>query len=224
MALTRKHQHLYDVSPDIAIIPECARNCVDLCIAEGWDGRWIGDNPQKGLGILVAKPWRIGRMGKARNKWVIPVWIRGGSSDFLLLAVWAMDDKSSTRAYIGQIREALNKNLQWFSDNEMVIVAGDFNSNKIWDVGDVGDHSAVVNLLAKNNLVSAYHHFFSESQGEETRPTHYHSRWKKKPYHVDYVFVPERWTGRMKNVDVGERARWSSLSDHMPLTVDVMEP
>jgi len=54
MALSRKRQLLYDLFPDISIIPECAKKCVELCIEDGFDGRWIGDKPQKGLGVLVA--------------------------------------------------------------------------------------------------------------------------------------------------------------------------
>jgi endonuclease/exonuclease/phosphatase family metal-dependent hydrolase len=153
------------------------------------------------------------------------VWIGGGPHDFLLLAVWAMEDKkSSVRSYIGQLHEALAKHPEWLAANELKIIAGDFNSNKIWDEGaGTGDHSAFVALLEKHSVVSAYHGFFSEHQGEESRPTHYHSRWKQRGYHVDYVFIPEHWGAQVKNVEVGEPAFWLKFSDHMPLTVDVIE-
>jgi hypothetical protein len=67
MALSRKRQPLYALGADVAVIPECAKKCVDLCIKEGFDGCWFGDNPNKGLGVLIRKPWRIARIGKACN-------------------------------------------------------------------------------------------------------------------------------------------------------------
>lgn len=94
MALSRKRGHLYKLLPDIAVIPECARKCIALCVKEdGFHGRWIGTNPRKGLGILVAKPWRITRVGKPQNKWIVPVWLTDGPHEVLLLAVWAMPVK-----------------------------------------------------------------------------------------------------------------------------------
>jgi hypothetical protein len=44
------------------------------------------------------------------------------------------------------------------------------------------NHSAVVALLEKHRLASAYHHFFSESQGQETQPTYYLYHHKNRPY------------------------------------------
>jgi hypothetical protein len=34
MALARKRQRLYDFLPNIAVIPECAKKSVDLCIED----------------------------------------------------------------------------------------------------------------------------------------------------------------------------------------------
>lgn len=105
MALGRKRQHLYDLHPDIAVIPECSKDHLELCAKDGFDGRWFGDNPLKGLGVLVAKPLQIARTGKPPNRWVAPLWISGGPYDFLLIAVWAMRVKGSlVRSYIGQDR------------------------------------------------------------------------------------------------------------------------
>jgi hypothetical protein len=68
----------------------------------------------------------------------------------------------------------------------MIIIAGDLNSNSIWDEeGGHGDHSAVVNLLGQHHLVSAYHCFFSERQGEEARPTLYFWHRQERGYHTD---------------------------------------
>jgi hypothetical protein len=225
MALSRKRHHLYALRPDIAVIPECSQSCLNLCLKDGFEGRWFGDNPRKGLGILVAKPLHIGRAGKSPNKWVVPMEITGGGYDFLLIAVWTMLIKGNlARSYIGQLSEAIANNPQWFTGNP-TIVAGDFNSNKIWDdKRDKANHSTVVGALEKHRLASAYHHFFSESQGQETQPTYYFWHHKNRPYHIDYVFLPQHWASQIQRVEVGTHAAWSKLSDHVPLCVDVAVP
>ncbi len=254
MALSHKRHHLYALRPDIAVIPECSQNCLKLCLQDGFEGRWFGDNPRKGLGVLVAKPFHIARSQKPRSRWVVPLTIKnamsestsGFPSDFLLIAVWTMPVPGSRlQSYIGQLHQAVVNNPQWFSGNP-VIVAGDFNSNKFWDDTRANknsqpgnsqagkpriakhqkpiNHSAVVALLEKHRLSSAYHHFFRESQGEETHPTYYFYHHKDRPYHIDYVFLPQHWAAQIRSVEVGSHAAWSKLSDHVPISVDLTVP
>lgn len=58
------------------------------------------------------------------------------------------------------------------------VVAGDFNSNTIWDYKRPAgqNHSGLVRQLASLGLVSAYHHFFREAHGAESQPTLYLQR------------------------------------------------
>lgn len=233
MGLSRKRDHLYALRPDIAVIPECSQNCLNLCLKDGFEGRWFGDNPRKGLGVLVAKPFHIARAQKPRCRWVVPLSIKnsmsgsmsGAPSDFLLIAVWTMPVQGShVKSYIGQLYQAVVNNPQWFV-RKSAIVAGDFNSNKFWDKrSEIRNHSAVVNLLEKRRLASAYHHFFRESQGEETQPTYYFWHHKNRPYHIDYVFLPQHWAAQIQSVEVGSHAAWSKLSDHVPISVDCHPP
>lgn len=39
--------------------------------------------------------------------------------------------------------------------------------------------------------MSAYHEHFSEAHGQESRPTYYFLWNRRKPFHIDYCFVPE---------------------------------
>ena len=261
MAFARKCQPLYDLRPDIAVIPECSKRDLELCLDHHFDARWFGDNPRKGLGVIVAKPLRITRAEKPPNRWVVPLSISGGASDFRLIAVWAMPVKGSVvKSYIGQVYEAIANHPQWFprsvfveaglepglsshafveanlqpgvssprsipANPKPVILCGDFNSNKLWDDHrKTGNHSAVVSLLEKRGLLSAYHHFFSEAQGQETRPTYYFWHRKSRGYHIDYVFLPRAWASCIQSVSVGHHANWSHLSDHVPLSVDLSLP
>jgi endonuclease/exonuclease/phosphatase family metal-dependent hydrolase len=82
-----------------------------------------------------------------------------------------------------------------------------------------------LDACAEARLTSAYHHWFSEPQGGETRPTHY---WRDRTadgprYHIDYVFVLDEWTSRLSAVEVGGFSPWiqHKLSDHVPLRVDI---
>jgi hypothetical protein len=241
MGLSRKRQHLYDLRPDVAVIPECSRNCLKLCLKDGFEGRWFGDNPLKGLGVLVAKPLHIRRAQKPRSRWVVPLSITSitksisgsiadGACDFLLVAVWTMPVQGShVSSYIGQLYQAVVNNPQWFA-RKPCVVCGDFNSNTFWDhvrrktTEKTGNHSTVVSLLEKHRLASAYHHFFSESQGQETQPTYYFWHHKDRPYHIDYIFLPQQWARQLKSVEVGTHAAWCKLSDHVPLCVNVTVP
>jgi exonuclease III len=222
MALARKRQPLYGLQPDIAVIPECSKSDLELCLHDGFDGRWFGDNPRKGLGVLVRKPLRIARTEKPLNRWIAHLSISGGPCPFRLIAVWAMPIQGSTvKSYIGQVYEAAVHHSQWFASRP-AILCGDLNSNKFWDGNrKTGNHSAVVSLLEKRRLLSAYHHFFSEAQGQETRPTYYFWHHKDRGYHIDYVFLPRDWAPCIKTVEVGDHSAWSKLSDHVPLSVDL---
>jgi exodeoxyribonuclease-3 len=103
-------------------------------------------------------------------------------------------------------------------------MCGDFNSNTIWDRNrKIRTHSAVVKLLRDRNLFSAYHAFFSEEQGKETRPTYYFWHREDRPFHIDYTFVPGRWCPRIRSVDVGAYKDWRRTSDHVPVVVDIAE-
>ena len=82
-----------------------------------------------------------------------------------------------------------------------------------------------VAMLEKLGLASAYHALRGERQGEETVPTLYwRDRKKDGPtYHIDYIFVPAPWLGRVRELAVGTYEDWcgSGLSDHVPMMVDI---
>ena len=69
-------------------------------------------------------------------------------------------------------------------------------------------------------LVSAYHHFYGEDFGKETRPTYYHRAKKDSKFHVDYCFFPEAWVDNLVSVELGDFDTWCEFSDHVPLVVD----
>ncbi len=228
MALARKRELLYQLKPDIAVLPECSRDAMLLCQREGYDTRWWGDNKSKGLGVLAAPPWSLDAppqsRPKPRQKWIAPVEVRGPLK-FLLLAVWAMPVGNVKETnYVGQIYEAIVRHPRWFNAGKPVVVCGDFNSNTIWDEGRKRrTHSAVVQLLGARGIVSAYHTFFAEEHGRETRPTYYFWHREDRAFHIDYIFVPRAWAAGITDCQIGAFAAWRSSSDHVPLVVEIVE-
>jgi exonuclease III len=228
MALAKKRELLYGLRPDIAVIPECSRDSVLASREDGFDTCWWGENKHKGLGVLAAKPLALdfGRGSKRapRQKWIAPVWVRG-TRNFLLLSVWACPVGGvREHNYVGQIHEAIVRHPRWFDENLTTVICGDFNSNAIFDPGRrIKTHSSVVRLLAERGLASAYHEFFSEGHGAETRPTYYFWHRQERSFHLDYIFVPRTWIADMTGFEVGDYQQWRPASDHMPLVVEIAE-
>jgi exonuclease III len=222
MGLAKKRRFLYALKPDLAIVPECSEDAAQLCYEDGYSTCWWGDKKSKGLAVLAAKPWTL-EVGKPpTQKWVAPVMVNG-PVPFLLIAVWACQvGKVKEVNYIGQVFEAVKRHQGWFSPRLPVLVSGDFNSNAIFDRGrKTRSHTAVVRMLEQKNILSAYHTFFSEEHGEETRPTYYFWHQRAKSFHLDYVFLPRKWITSVNNVTVGSYQKWRPASDHAPLIVDV---
>jgi endonuclease/exonuclease/phosphatase family metal-dependent hydrolase len=98
-----------------------------------------------------------------------------------------------------------------------VVIAGDFNANASF----AGRHRGAAHrnnmiLLYDNGFVSAYHRFFAEEPGLETRNTYFPSFRppRDRPHHIDYVFVPAGWS--ISDVSIGPL--WGS--DHKPMIVE----
>src|SRR6185369_4489587 len=91
---------------------------------------------------------------------------------------------------LGPLRRALVRYRDFLS-HPAAMIAGDLNSNTIWDKpGWRINHSTKVRLLEeKFGLVSAWHAVREEPHGQETVPTLYwRDRTKDGPtYHIDYV-------------------------------------
>jgi exodeoxyribonuclease-3 len=224
MAVAKKRGLLDSLRPDIAVIPECSRDSILACKNDGFTACWWGDNRHKGLGVLAAKPWTIEAGRRPTQKWIAPVRVNG-PLNFLLIAVWACPvGMSKEKNYVGQVFEAVTRHPRWFADKQPVVMCGDFNSNAIWDPGrKIRTHTAVVKMLSDKNLFSAYHAFFSEEHGKETRSTYYFWHRKDRCFHLDYIFMPSSWAPHMTDVEVGTYEDWRPSSDHVPIVVDVAE-
>jgi exonuclease III len=101
---------------------------------------------------------------------------------------------------------------------------GDFNSSKVTTPKSrLGNHNTLIQDLHDLWLVSAYHQYFFEKQGKETRWTYFKGRKQDRRTHIDYAFVPSRWLRRLAGVQIGEPATWLEQSDHCPILVEFQQ-
>ena len=224
MAFRKKADFILAYKPDILIVPECEhpkKLKFNDGIPKPTDNLWFGTNRNKGLGIFSYSKFRF-KLRKTHNpklKMVIPIAVSGGKYDFTLYAIWANNPDDPDGQYVEQVWKAINFYSELLN-NERTILVGDFNSNTIWDRKyREGNHSNVVRALENKGILSTYHLFHKQVQGQEIHPTLYMYRHKDKPYHIDYCFVSKDIADKIKSVEIGEFDFWSQYSDHVPVII-----
>ena len=222
VAFRKKYSSLKtgDIYPDILIIQECEDPRVvkyPLEFENEYKYKlWIGDNKNKGLGIFSKIEITENTWDSENLKYFISCSV---DNKFNLLGIWSHQANSPTFRYIGQIWKYIRLHKKNISSKDIMLI-GDFNSNKIWDVWDRWwNHSDVVRNLNKMNILSFYHKYYGEEQGEESTPTYFHWKKMEKEFHIDYVFGSENIYKSLKNIEIGQYNSWIDLSDHMPITL-----
>ena len=224
MAFRRKANLLLAHKPDIIIIPECEhpdKLKFDNGVPTPNDIFWFGNNQNKGLGVLSYSNYKF-QLDETHNsdyRIVLPLRATNKKFSFTLFAIWANNPQDKGFEYVGQIWKALN-----FYDgllkNKRTMLIGDFNSNTILDKPRrEGNHSTVVDLLAKKGIYSTYHKFFDQKQGQKEHSTLFMYRHKDKSYHLDYCFASKDFIKKLSGVEVGAYNDWSKHSDHTPLII-----
>lgn len=226
-AYRKKAVYIAPTLPDILIVPEC-EHLQKLTYDEGVplpiQSQWIGDSmDKKGLGVFsyTNVKFQILPAHTTLFRFVVPMIATQKSTKYLLLAVWANNPSDKEGAYITQVWKAIHHYEALFS-HKKVIIAGDFNSNTIWDKSRrIGNHSAVVQHLATRQIHSSYHHYYKQAQGQESHPTFYMYRHQDKPYHMDYCFLSNPLLKKISSVAIGSYQDWRVYSDHVPLEVNL---
>lgn len=172
------------------------------------DYRWTGENNNKGLAVFAR-----GNIKMQDNHWpsyALRNFLSLKIEDkYDLVGIWAC------RPYIEEYYVYQSININRYSENTILI--GDFNSNAKWDKKHGRrSHTNVVNELKKTDIVSAYHHFNHEKEGEEKQATFYLYRHTERPYHIDYCFASAK---KLKSYEILKEG-WLKLSDHLPIKVE----
>lgn len=226
-AFRKKFDHLLNFKADLYVIQECEnpaashdKKYTDWAV----NYLWTGDTKNKGLGIFAKKDIALKKLNWSdihddmKVKHLLPCIVNG---QFQLIAVWTHQNNSYSFGYIGQLWKYLQINKDNFKET---MIAGDFNSNAIWDrKSRHWNHTDVVNELMEMKMESLYHKFTKEAHGKEKQPTFYLHRNLSKPYHIDYCFASASFYDRLKRVKVGSYKEWKHLSDHAPLFITLSE-
>lgn len=225
-AFRKKYKSIAELNPDICVIQECENpdHVYDQEFKQ-WASNylWTGVNHHKGLGIFADPSINIERLEWSVQdlQFFLPCRV---NSQFNLLGVWACKGTNSTDSYIRQFWQYLQINTDQFRCGEYLI-AGDFNSNRIWDKKRrVGNHTDVVNSLDQLGINSLYHKWNSVDQGDEKDATLFMYRNPDKPYHIDYIFGSTEFQRNMGSIMIGSPGTWLQLSDHVPVIAEFKLP
>lgn len=213
-AFRKKYKSIQFLDADVYIIQECEEPFATQdsgYIEFAQNSLWSGQK-NKGVGIFARSEINI-ENNNWKNfglEWYISCTV---NECLTLLGIWGSGN------YIEDIYVYLQIHKEKLAETENLLIGGDFNSNTCWDKKHKRrTHSVVVTELESLNLQSCYHTQKKENQGQESTPTFFLYKDKNKPYHIDYFFYNEN---RFNNFQVGQYEEWISLSDHMPLILDM---
>src|SRR5580704_17896474 len=162
MAFRKKADVILAYQPDILIVPEC--ECIEKLvfnpqIEKPSDALWFGNNQHKGLAVLAYNNLELSLLDdyKPAFQTIVPISVMGAGVDFTLFAVWAYNPDDPDGRYVEQVWKAIH-HYDHLLSAKTTILAGDFNSNTIWDrKRRAGNHSNVVKYLEDKGIYSAYH-------------------------------------------------------------------
>ncbi len=164
--------------------------------------------------------WQIERVSIAvEERLFLPVRAFRGREEFYIVGVCAKRDGD----YVSPTLRALSTLSDFIVDN-CAIVGGDFNQSAKFDANRSPDgrFARVLTLTSQLGLASAWHSFHCERFGQEKLPTYFH-RWKQdQAFHIDYMFVPRLVPVSSVELGTYEEFTETRLSDHMPLSVEVL--
>lgn len=214
----RKFGHLERLRPDVAVVSECRPECLQYA---GLTDRsyWTGAPGQKGLAIITYNGWEIASHGpQVAERWFAPVTLTRGGESLQLIGVWLNDGAD----YVQPTLKAW-ETLRPFVTASPTVLAGDFNQSVALDK-DRGAGRRFADVLTKLQgecLTSAWHQHSGEAHGVESQATLYW-RWQQaSPFHIDYVFYPERAL-KLEALSIGSYEQYVAgrISDHVPIVAD----
>ena len=143
---------------------------------------WTGELGFKGLSATARGRFAIAPIAVdlPLPRYFVPYQVTGPVS-FQLIHVWAQNE--GVDRYVRGVVRAVDLWSERIAAQPTVI-AGDFNANAFWDAEHPadGNFTALARKLESLGLVSAYHEFFGEKFGQETRPTFFLYRYEQKAF------------------------------------------
>jgi exonuclease III len=225
-AFRKKFSKVAELDADVYIIQECENPAFVKMASDTYrefssNHLWQGDNKNKGLGVFTRRGLNLRKVllnhdWRGRQlQWFLPFTLTDSHETFKFLGLWNHGADAKTFDYIGQFWLFLQNNRDFFHN---ATIAGDFNSNTIWDSWDRWwNHTDCVNELSVLGLQSLYHLFRGEEQGKEITATFLLQKNSEKKYHIDYIFADKALSERTQDFKVHDFESWLELSDHVPI-------
>jgi hypothetical protein len=217
MAFLRKSESIMALKPDVLVIQEISQR--DIAAINPPFSYWVGNYVHKGSAVLGFgdHEYSIDPSYTDAIPWYIP--LRINDVPLNILAVWAYW-VSRSRRYVRLTHEAVT-HYQKFLSVGHTIIAGDFNSNSVWDAehGELS-HSNLNKKFEILGIESAYHYHKKELHGKELTPTQYQYRHVHEGYHLDYMYVSKELLPA-STFSVLDMSIYLKMSDHMPLVLDI---
>lgn len=211
-----KYTEIAKLGADIYVIQECENSETSKNPEYGEfvkNGFWIGDIPFKGLMVFSPNPeikLELLNWGTQGYRFFLPVRV---NDSFTLIGSWACDP------YIQEFTDFIHAAKKNFGRDTVII--GDLNSNVLFDKDNQRTgktHSMIVEELRQLGMEDMYHHLTGDEQGKERVPTFYMYRHLDKPFHIDHCFSnPDN----IQKLTIHARWQWLSLSDHLPIEIDI---
>lgn len=200
------------IGADISVITEAPRTAGRAGLP------WFGNNlARNGTTVVVGDGYRVDQLPLAADVPCMNPLRVHGPIEFTLLIVWTWP-----AAPFKNYKEPLVAGLRAYRNLPgPFVIAGDFNGNVSFDRPRTRiKWSDCFAAVEEFGVLSAYHAFFGEEYGKETRPTQYQTRKRAMPFHLDYVFVPVGWGASLRDVRVPGFDEFQA-SDHRPVIVDI---
>jgi endonuclease/exonuclease/phosphatase family metal-dependent hydrolase len=176
-------------------------------------GRWS----TKGLAVIARPPYQLleAPINSDSAGSFLPCLVTAPET-FNVLAVWTHRKPN----YVAEMWAGLDRYETWIRERPTVI-AGDFNSHPQWDrPGRRHTHKALEQRLREEfGLVSAWHAAHPGAPEPATLYQRYLGEYRS--FHIDYCFLPEAWTSKLREVTIGSFEDYEGHSDHRPLMIDV---
>lgn len=215
LKLKEKIHHLDKNQSDIIIIQECEKLKKDYFPNITYF--WTGKNENKGLGVLIKN--NSAKLSNCHNSnyiYFLPI-----ETDHMnILGVWAYNHRAVKYGtqFDGSTLNAIKYYSDWLCSKDIGIFAGDFNNSIIWDKKNNTYFSDTNKKLNSLNFNSSYHEYTQDEFGKERDATFYHTKKRKKTYHIDYIFTKNT---KIKSCTVGRYDDWIEYSDHCPISIKI---
>lgn len=181
-------------------------------------------------------------------KWGSAVWVRNAAARLIELpdfhgnvvgvevdaTVFSVSDGRPIRVFSvhapkrGSYQRAVNSILDMIGANRGdgdLIIGGDFNLSVGERLESEELKTSRADLVILARLKSEFGLMSSWQAANRGVPLPQTLRWAKEkvtPFHCDGIFIPQRWSSRLKTCTVVSGPDWNELSDHNPVMVELI--